>query len=108
MILIYHLQPHLRIEIISRMLRGQNIIIKLVFFPLLFLFISCDGINDSVKENTSFNQDIGSWDVSKVVNMVSMFKSATSFNQDIGSWDVSNVTDMYKMFFGYMIFNQDC
>ena len=36
------------------MVRGQNIIIRLVFFSLLFLFISCNGINYSVKENTSF------------------------------------------------------
>ena len=36
------------------MVRGKNIIIRLVFFSLLFLFISCNGINYSVKENTSF------------------------------------------------------
>ena len=53
MILIYHLQHHLRIEGIINMVRGQNIIIKLVFLSLLFLFISCDGINYSVKEITS-------------------------------------------------------
>ncbi len=35
------------------MVRGQYIIIKLVFLSLLFLFISCDGINYSVKEITS-------------------------------------------------------
>ena len=41
---------------------------------------------------TSFNQPIGSWNVSKVTNMESLFHTATSFNQNIGSWNVSGVT----------------
>jgi len=56
---------------------------------------------------TSFNEDIGNWDVSNVTNMSSMFGGATSFNQDIGSWDVSNVTNMSSMFSGAISFNQD-
>merc|ERR1712146_772193 len=42
----------------------------------------------------AFNQDIGSWNVSEVTNMGYMFKGAAAFNQDIGSWHVSKVTDM--------------
>ena len=55
-----------------------------------------------------FNQDIGNWDVSKVNDMAGMFTTALVFNQDIGSWDVSKVTNMSRMFStGNAIFNQD-
>ncbi len=57
-------------------------------------------------EARSFNQDISNWDVSSVENMASMFRSATIFNQDIGNWDVSSVRNFYNMFFGSS-FNQD-
>ena len=48
-------------------------------------------------KNSSFNQDISSWDVSNVTNMNYMF-SESSFIQDISSWDVSNIKDMREMF----------
>ena len=41
---------------------------------------------------SNFNQPIGDWDVSSVINMYSMF-SGSLFNQAIGDWDVSNVLE---------------
>ena len=49
-------------------------------------------------DKETFNQDIGSWDVSNVVIMLRMFEDATIFNQDIGNWNVSKVTNMMMMF----------
>ncbi len=59
------------------------------------------------KDESSFNQNIDSWDVSKVTNMRSMFHGASIFNQNIGSWDNSNITRMDNMFRGADAFNQD-
>ena len=58
-------------------------------------------------ENSSFNEDISSWDVSNVTDMNYMFYQAESFNQDISQWDVSSVTNMGTMFGGASSFNQD-
>ena len=54
---------------------------------------------------TSFNQDIGSWDVSGVNVLDYMFTNASSFNQDIGSWNVDGVWSMYVMFSGATSFD---
>ncbi len=56
---------------------------------------------------TSFNQDIGNWNVGNVTDMLAMFAYATSFNQNIGGWNVGNVTTMNSMFYGASVFNQD-
>ena len=56
--------------------------------------------------NSTFNQDISSWDVSNVTDMSGVFATNSTFNQDISSWDVSNVTDMSGLFYE-SAFNQD-
>ncbi len=55
---------------------------------------------------TAFNQDISNWDVSNVTNLSQVFFD-TPFNQDISYWDVSNVLTMQNLFGGNSAFNQD-
>jgi surface protein len=58
--------------------------------------------------NNAFNQDISSWDTSKVTNMSGMFRSVQTFNQPIGIWNTSSVTNMNDMFGNTAAgFNQD-
>ena len=65
------------------------------------------GMSDLFNGQTTFNGDIGAWDVSNVRRMTAMFSSASDFNQDLGKWDVSGVTDMSYMFYMATAFDQD-
>ncbi len=72
--------------------------------------VNTGGITDMSSlfmNNTTFNQDIGSWDVSNVTDMSSMFYKAEAFNGNISGWNVSSVTTMEAMFKSASAFNQD-
>ena len=62
---------------------------------------------DLFQDNTSFNSDIGFWDVSRVTNMSYMFFNASSFNQNISNWNISNAGYIDNLFNGATAFNQD-
>ncbi|OFY97413.1 MAG: hypothetical protein A2309_03370, partial [Bacteroidetes bacterium RIFOXYB2_FULL_35_7] len=55
---------------------------------------------------TSFNQDIGNWDVSHVTDMNKLFEGASLFNQGIGNWNTANVLNMSDLFYDATAFNQ--
>jgi len=61
--------------------------------------------SSTFSQNGSFNQDISSWDMSRVVSLNSTFNAASKFNQNIGSLNVSNVNDFSFTFQGATIFN---
>ena len=60
------------------------------------------------------SKPIGSWDVSAVTDMSSLFaqeflkeiEEAYKFNGDLSKWDVSSVTDMYRTFYKATAFDQ--
>jgi surface protein len=47
---------------------------------------------------TSFNQDIGGWNVSSATNMDWMLFHTTVFNQDLSGWCVTNITSLPSNF----------
>ena len=43
--------------------------------------------------SSAFNQDIGSYNVSKVSDMYFMFRESSAFNQDLSKWNVVLVSE---------------
>jgi surface protein len=60
---------------------------------------------NSIFRGSGFNQNINTWNVSRVTNMVSMFRE-TPFNEPLNNWDVSSVTNFSGMFQDNIVFNQ--
>jgi surface protein len=60
---------------------------------------------------TSFNQEIGNWNVSKVTDMSYMFNGASIFTNggaiSMSGWSTSAVTNMQSMFNQAIVFAQD-
>jgi surface protein len=56
-----------------------------------------------------FDQDIGTWDVTTIVNMTNMFQGATSFNQNISEWNVIALEEANNMLTdsNFSIYNYD-
>lgn len=54
-----------------------------------------------------FNKSLSNWNTSSVMDMGSMFRDAESFNGDIGGWNVSSATNMSDMFAFANVFNQN-
>ena len=47
---------------------------------------------------SAFNQHIGNWDTSKVLDMSFMFYYASAFNQDISGWCVTSISSTPENF----------
>ncbi|MFO0180688.1 MAG: VCBS domain-containing protein, partial [bacterium] len=55
----------------------------------------------------AFNQNIGSWDVSKVTTMHGMLYDADAFNHDLNNWNTTATTSMSYMFSMNDMFNRN-
>jgi len=87
------------------------------------MFSGCSNLNITANDNpnltnvsdmslmffnaSSFNQDIGDWDISNIIDLGGMFYGSSSFNQNIGGWNTTNVINMEAMFYGATSFNQN-
>jgi surface protein len=54
-----------------------------------------------------FNGDVIAWNTASVETMYWMFRSAEAFNGDLSAWNTAGVTQMYQMFSSATAFNCD-
>ncbi|WP_298311467.1 BspA family leucine-rich repeat surface protein [uncultured Aquimarina sp.] len=54
-----------------------------------------------------FNEDIGAWTFTNLLTAEAAFEEAITFNQDVSSWDFSQVQDIEELFSGASSFDQD-
>src|SRR5690625_7230424 len=63
------------------------------------------------RDTETFDQDLSSWDVSRVRRMQNMFHGAKSFNSPSANWtpgkDLADGCDLYSMFDDTEVFDQD-
>src|SRR5690625_5228882 len=88
-------------NIIKKIIQWVNLNIRFETFTKALNFDSTDAILDNPKyiesdlpnlfSNSNFNQPIGDWDVSNVINMDGMFTGNSDFNQDISNWCVEQI-----------------
>ena len=64
-------------------------------------------MDSTFRSAEAFNTDIGTWDVQRVTRLRMMFYHAKAFNADIGAWDVQSNTNMYYMFYDAEAFTAD-
>jgi len=58
-------------------------------------------------EAEEFNQDLSTWEVSKVTNMNNMFYGAVKFNADLSGWCVSNISKAPRDFLTGTLIEED-
>jgi hypothetical protein len=57
-------------------------------------------------QNCNFNKPFGNgWNTSRVYTMYQMFRDNASFNQNIGNWNLSGATEMTRIFYNATAFN---
>jgi len=56
---------------------------------------------------SSFNQKLNDWDVSKITTASGVFEDNVAFNQYVGDWNVKNIQEIYHMFNGATQFKQN-
>ncbi len=68
----------------------------------------CTDCSMMFRQNTTFNKDVSSWDISTILDMGSMFYGSNFNNGGVAlTWDMSNVTNINTMFSAMSAFNQD-